>query len=561
MKHLLVNVCLALMTFASLPAQAAIKFVDSRQLWISNSGVFSGQSRATIAFKVRIESATPPSIPRTVILFSTLDRFTFELWPTTRKDTVELRANLNGASGGIALAIIPIKIGVPYTLVFAWDGPNKTQTMWVSGIPSVIGRIAGNTATGTRPIFVGPDIGATRVVPTLDDLCIWHGYAFTDADAIAYTNNVDATTLGMVATHRYRWTLSGAVGTVATLGDEGLKDSYRRGPSVYRVQEGGGTATYANPIVWKPATMAKPYVGQSGKTIVLPLSSIIDNEPVAPSKVMTVPTLSVNGTNLGPLAKPWITGKHPLVFYATPGDYQIKPDDQVRIDAPVAWCNTLAGSVEGLDHQKIDNRTGRSSVGSDVVGHTLRIGMNMNLGPTSPGLGFYWPFKNYKYRLGWPPGNRGKIQGPATLPVANITPETASTTPRTRDRPVSGWSCGTPLTPRIQPPSSSRPRRRQPPRSSSIASFPVTASAESACVAWPISSTHAHGIGEHRRRGKVFRWQVLQPVDMCSGRLGYRSRAGCPRSIRPTGTLSHLRSTTDAGGRLDTMGGLDGLRG
>ena len=196
MRQLLSMFCLALAMFASLPAQAAIKFVDSRQLWISNSGVFSGQSRATIAFKVRIESATPPSIPRTVILFSTLDRFTFELWPSDKKDMVELRANLNGASGGVARAVIPIKIGVPYTLVFAWNGPNKTQTMWVSGIPSVVGRIAGKTASGTRPVFVGPNIGATRVVLTLDDLCIWHGYAFTDADAISYTNNVDATAAG-----------------------------------------------------------------------------------------------------------------------------------------------------------------------------------------------------------------------------------------------------------------------------------------------------------------------------------------------------------------------------
>ena len=420
MRQLLITVCLALTAFGSVPAQGAIKFVDSRQLWIFNSSVFSNQSTATIAFKVKIESANPRSIPRTVVLASTIDRFTFELWPSATKDTVELRAVFHGASGGFALGIIPIKIGVPYALVVTWDGPHKTQTMWVSGIPTVIGRVAGNTKTGTRPVFIGPDIGATKVVPILEDLCIWHGYAFTDADAMAYTNNVDASTLGAVAEQRFRWTLAGTVGSVATPADEGLKDMYGKGPKVYRIQEGGGAASYAEPIVWKPAVTATPYVAQSGKTIVLPLTSDIDKAPVAPSKVMRVPTLSVNGTNLGSLEKPWITGKHPLAFYATPGGHKISPHDDVTINAPVAWCTTSAGAVAGLNQQKVDNRSGKSSVGSDVVDHTLRIGINMNLAPTSPGLGFYWPFKNYKYRVGWPPANPGKVRGPATLPVANI---------------------------------------------------------------------------------------------------------------------------------------------
>ena len=62
----------------------------------------------------------------------------------------------------------------------------------------------------------------------------------------------------------------------------------------------------------------------------------------------------------------------------------------------------------------------------------------MNLAPASPGLGFYWPFKNYKYRLGWPPGNRGKIRGPTTLPVANIASRNGIDT-TTYPGPVGKW--------------------------------------------------------------------------------------------------------------------------
>ena len=114
-----------------------------------------------------------------------------------------------------------------------------------------------------------------------------------------------------------------------------------------------------------------------------------------PSQLLTTPTITVNGTNLGALTKPWFTGVHQCVFWSTPNSVMINPNDVVTLTAPPAWCNTPAGSVGALSGT-IDNRSGRSSVGATRMTKTLRMGVN---NPGAVQLEYY-PFKNAKYMVG-----------------------------------------------------------------------------------------------------------------------------------------------------------------
>jgi hypothetical protein len=61
-------------------------------------------------------------------------------------------------------------------------------------------------------------------------------------------------------------------------------------------------------------------------------------------------------------------------------------------------------------HDCIENRTGKPMIATEALPRTLRIGVNNPQAPTSSGIGFYFPFKNIKYRVGWPPSEPGQVR-------------------------------------------------------------------------------------------------------------------------------------------------------
>jgi hypothetical protein len=158
-----------------------------------------------------------------------------------------------------------------------------------------------------------------------------------------------------------------------------------------------------------PKATATAAVASSGKMISFTFASLADGKPVLPSQIVLAPVLAVNGQVLGRLGTQWLTGYHPVALMATPGNYQIRPDDVVRITAPTAWAAAASGLVQGLDGVLAENRAGKPMLATETIPRTLRIGVNNNQNPVSPGTGFYFPFRNLKYRVGWPPGNRGKL--------------------------------------------------------------------------------------------------------------------------------------------------------
>lgn len=179
---------------------------------------------------------------------------------------------------------------------------------------------------------------------------------------------------------------------------------------------GDNTAFLDNVQVISPASIvpqaaATATVASSGKMISLTFTGLANGRSAVPSQILAAPSLSINGQPIGQCGVSWVTGYHPIALFATPGNYQIRPGDQVRVSAPVAWASTSAGVVQALD-MIAENRTGKPMIATEALPRTLRIGVNNPQAPTSSGIGFYWPFKNIKYRVGWPPSNRGKFGSP-----------------------------------------------------------------------------------------------------------------------------------------------------
>jgi hypothetical protein len=161
-----------------------------------------------------------------------------------------------------------------------------------------------------------------------------------------------------------------------------------------------------------PKVTASARVATSGKMIEFSFANVADGKPTTPTQLMLAPILTVNGQVLGRLGTQWLTGYHPVALLATPGAYQIRAGDRVQLSAPTAWAAASSGIVGGLDGLTAENRAGKPMLATEGFARTLRIGVNHNQAPATAGLGFYWPFKNMKYRVGWPPSHRGKLSTP-----------------------------------------------------------------------------------------------------------------------------------------------------
>lgn len=405
----------------------ALEFTQNEQVSIRNNAIGSGLGVVTYGLRLKVRSAQPPLMPPKSIfgvwVWGNLDRFTINLVASVGP-TVEMDVQLVAAGGTTsASSSANLTIGVEYAVMLTWA--SGRQWLYVSGIPSRIGSMTGAMATGTRPTLIGPVQQVdTHCVFQLGELCIWENWEATLSDAQAFTNNADPTTLGATATARYRWTLAGPPNTDAKLGDAGLKNAYdpAGGPNADRILKGNpaGTAVYVPDLAWLPAVTARPYVGMCGKIIGSKFVSDVDGSETIPTAISTVPHLILNGVDKGALGTAWQPppagsgggpATMPIYFAPTPGNIFIGPKDTAALSAPVAWCVTPAGATAALDGvTAISNRSGKSSMQSELVAPAMPVSMNIGLRFPSGSAAFHHPWKNRRMTMSsWPPGNRGKM--------------------------------------------------------------------------------------------------------------------------------------------------------
>ncbi len=424
----------------------AITFHSNRSLSTNNSAqMWYDQSLATQSFKIRIDAGPPNQRPNGLNIISRNIFYYVHKIFGNGNPTVDMNLALFGSLGSVAHDV-QLTIGSTYNIVLTWDGINSRQRLYVNAIRTVLGSISGTTGTRVDSLLMGPNISNANFVYTLDDVNMWNGYVFTAQDARDLTNGIDPSTIGSGYTSRSRWTCSGPIGTNVAIGDSGVKNFYGNGNldgTDFTTITGGGTAIYSSGLAWTPTVTSHPYVDSCGKIVAATLTLNTDGTPVTLTSLISMPTISVNGVDVGPLINPWFTGHHQCFFASTPSGVQIEPDDIVSLIAPISWGDTPAGPINAFSGV-IDNRTGQSSFQVESLTKTLPVGINL---PNDFALE-YFPFKNAKLSMSVP-GQLGKLTPSNNYQVTNSPCETG--------RWLLVWDATKPLTPAIMALSTTSP--------------------------------------------------------------------------------------------------------
>lgn len=346
----------------------AITFTNIRQLSTDvNAVIWNNQTKASISYFFRYEVtgslASDLSIDpmrrqyRSPFLFVRHSNTAGSVDITLEMDSY----GTNGTDGSGVSGTFQLKPGSVHHLAMTWDGTGTgEQLIYVDGVSRQIqfpGPKAENTDGVNQPFYLGcaSVAGTGGVSFTFDDVYIWNGYVLTSDDVIALmghtTNNIGAS-----ATDRFRWTLdrgTNALGSAVAIGHAGIADVFGTYNFTSFTDDGnGGTAVYADPLIFEIAAITNAYVTTSGKMVGFTFSSITDGSLVMPVSVLTIPTFVVgNDTSViasGTLTNQFLTDRHQCLLYMFPSGVSAGPSDNVTLSAPSGWVITEVGITAPL---------------------------------------------------------------------------------------------------------------------------------------------------------------------------------------------------------------------
>lgn len=304
----------------------------------------------------------------------------------------------NNSDGGVILH--QLSAGSGYHIALTFDTVSNGQTIWINGLSNVFWSCSVNTQDVNAGFQIGGTPPGSPCVFTVSDVATWNGYVLTGTDVANLRDGIQTPAqIGATATMRGRWTLAGTTGNTPTLGDAGLANDY--GDATYNLTSiaGSGTAVYSPPIIVEASAGIKTaYVSTSGKKVFVFFKALNSGADTLPINSLIVPTISKNGQNLGQLINPWVTGYHSCVGYDFPAGTSAVPGDAVALTAPIAWVNTVAGITEQISNRAIENRIGRSAVGTDSLRKTFKVGLNHSEVGTFVSTRYHVT-KNWRYRL------------------------------------------------------------------------------------------------------------------------------------------------------------------
>jgi Concanavalin A-like lectin/glucanases superfamily len=358
----------------------------------SNTVIGCNQSKMSVSFFLRADALLGNGNFSNVIFRNT---FSFTVAGTGTPGVVKLTARIGTATQAVS-ANMMVPQGSTNHIALTYD--QGVQTLWLNGVAIAMGAISGNTYSHNEPLIIGVNPTGT-VTSTLYDVAIWNNYVLLAAeirdlrDAIKRPDDI----IAAGSTWKGWWTLSGS-GT-PTLGDAGLANNFGDTPTNLTATMGTGSDVYTSTLVWTPSARIKDaYVPTGGKNLVVLFEAISGGAEALPTAVNITPTVSRNGVSVGSLGTVWLTGFHKCLMYPLPSGIQIRPGDVVSLDASTGWANTTLGLTEAYSGT-IDNRTGRSSFGTESLPRTLKIGMNHpHLGTNS--ICHYQVSKNWLKRTG-----------------------------------------------------------------------------------------------------------------------------------------------------------------
>jgi hypothetical protein len=361
----------------------------------ANTVVANGKAKASFSFFIRPDNLAGPANWANVAWRAGYNTFYFTILGTATPGIAQIKGTITNGTSSVVGSTNAAQGSVVHVALTYDQG---TQTFWVNGVPTVIGTLSGNTQGNNVAFQVGYSAATPTVVYTLHDLAIWNDYVLTATDVQNLRDGIQTPPdIGGTATWRGRWTLCGTVGAAPVLGDAGLANDFGDATTNLTSITGSGTAVYASPLVWSPCTrVSEAHIGSSGETLFVYLSSISTGGDAIASSEVIRPALYVNGTSVGTLGTPWISGHHRCIMYPLPSGVLVGPSDIATFSAASGWMNTAFGLAQAETSISVTNYSGRGVYSSKYPGRNLKVGINHTHPPSS--AGFFQVPKNWLYR-------------------------------------------------------------------------------------------------------------------------------------------------------------------
>lgn len=363
-----------------------------------NSLIAANQATFSVAFKMRFEANGIPSQSNGnyFVARNAGRSFAFIMMGGT-STTVSIKIQCTNASGSTVSTTVSVPIGAVTTFALVYT--SGQQLVYTNAIPATIGSLTGNSQGTSVNFQIGGTPSGPNCIYTVEDVAVWNGYALTASDVLDLREGVATpATIGGSATWRGYWTLDGTEGATPTIGDTGLANYFGDSTTNLTSVSGSGSALYSAALDWVASVgIQQGYVDTSGSLAGFSFQSLTAGGAATPLQVITAPTVSVNGTPIGSLTNQWLTGYHSRMLFQLPASTVVSASDVVTIDAPDGWLNTNLGLVEALNALPLTNRVGQSSVGTESITKTLKVGLNFpHLGTVS--WSTYQVSKNWVYR-------------------------------------------------------------------------------------------------------------------------------------------------------------------
>jgi Concanavalin A-like lectin/glucanases superfamily len=219
----------------------SLRSVGNQLLQTVPSAVLAGASTASLSLWVRVNTGSNVSNSNGVEIFGdTGGKFSATL---SGSGNLLIRwSSTNGATGGSSsygLTLIP---GTNYHIAAVWQ--NGAQTYYLNGVlvhsDTQVGTIGVVGDSSTHSYRLGSDSAGTDV--TLDEPTLWIGYALRSQD-VTNLRNRSITPQGIASSSiALAWSLAGANGVAAQIGDAGLADSSTTGLNLSSIV--GAAPTY-----------------------------------------------------------------------------------------------------------------------------------------------------------------------------------------------------------------------------------------------------------------------------------------------------------------------------
>ena len=317
----------------------SLRSVGNQLLQTAPSPLLAGASTASLSLWIRVNPGCNVANPGGVNIFGDMGG---KLSATlTGSGSLQLGwSSTNGTTNGHSTCSLTLAPGTSYHLAATWQ--DGSQNYFVNGVEidsdTQLGSIGVPGDAAPHSFRLGSDSAGTDV--TLDEPTLWVGYALSVQDVRDLRDRIVHPEGIAPASIALQWSLAGADGVAARVGDAGLADSSATGLNLSSIV--GAAPTYqAGVLSYAPvAAIGTASVGPSGQSIVV----VVEDGTGAPANVRSlkpadnVQSLSLSGTPAG--------GGFTLTFGG-----QTTAMIPVRASVPLAYGTWTASVAPGVAQQ------------------------------------------------------------------------------------------------------------------------------------------------------------------------------------------------------------------